>query len=77
MRTTVDLPPGLHEQIRRYAQETGQSVSATVAGLAARGLASQDRDLEVQTNPVSGFPMIDLGRTFTVSQVRDLLDEDE
>ncbi|MDR1117964.1 MAG: hypothetical protein LBL01_01520, partial [Bifidobacteriaceae bacterium] len=62
MRTTVDLPSGLHTQIRQYAAETGQSVSATVAGLAALGLDVRDRALDVRTNPISGFPVIDLGR---------------
>ncbi|MDR1187819.1 MAG: hypothetical protein LBK95_10260 [Bifidobacteriaceae bacterium] len=76
MRTTVDLPSGLHTQIRQYATETGQSVSATVAGLAALGLSVQNRALDIQTNPVSGFPVIDLGRAFAQSEVDELLDED-
>ncbi|MDR1189500.1 MAG: hypothetical protein LBK95_18960 [Bifidobacteriaceae bacterium] len=76
MRTTVDLPPGLHERIRRYSQEQGQSLSSTVAALAARGLADLDWDVEVKVNPVSGFPVVNLGRTFTQAEVEAMLDQD-
>ncbi|MDR2253480.1 MAG: hypothetical protein LBD97_06435 [Bifidobacteriaceae bacterium] len=76
MRTTVDLPPALHEQVRRYAANHRQSISATVAALTARGLGDADRDLDLEINPASGFPAVDLGRAFTQAEVQEWLDEE-
>ncbi|MDR1635360.1 MAG: hypothetical protein LBS27_10680 [Bifidobacteriaceae bacterium] len=76
MRTTIDLPAGLHEQVRRYADEHGQSISSTVAALTARGLTESGWVFDIQVNPLSGFPVVDLGRGFTQAEVDELLDED-
>ena len=39
MRTTVDLPPALHRRARELAKSRGQSLSAVLAELTARGLS--------------------------------------
>ncbi|RIJ70627.1 hypothetical protein D1871_18045 [Nakamurella silvestris] len=76
MRTTVDLPPALHRRAVELAKRRGQSLSATLADLAARGLGQLDEPVVVQTDAVSGFPVISIGRRVTSDEVADLLDED-
>lgn len=76
VRTTVDLPPAVHRRARELAQERHQSLSAVVADLAVRGLATLGAPLEVITDPTSGFPVISLGRRFTSAEVADEIDDE-
>jgi hypothetical protein len=76
MRTTVDLPPAVHRRARELAQERHQSLSTVVAALAVRGLAALGETLEVTTDPISGFPVITLGRRITSAEVADALDDE-
>lgn len=76
MRTTVDLPPGLHRRAVALAEQRGQSLSATVAELAVRGLSQLDEPVVVHTDAVSGFPVISIGRRITSDEVAAALDED-
>ena len=76
MRTTVDLPPALHRRALELAELRGQSLSATLAELAARGLSQLDEPVVVQTDAVSGFPVISIGRRVTSDEVAAALDED-
>ena len=76
MRTTVDLPPDVHERAKRLAAQRHQSLSATVADLTVRGLATLGEPVEVTTDPVSGLPVVSLGRTFTSEQVAALLEDE-
>ncbi len=76
MRTTVDLPPALHRRALELAGLRGQSLSATLAELAARGLSQLDEPVVVHTDAVSGFPVISIGRRITSSEVAAALDED-
>ena len=76
MRTTVDLPPALHRRALELARLHGQSLSATVAELAARGLSQLDEPVVVRTDAVSGFPVISVGRRITSDDVAAALDED-
>lgn len=39
MRTTVDLPPATHSQVRELAKSRGQSRSAVIVDLTMHGLA--------------------------------------
>lgn len=76
MRTTVDLPPAVHEQARRLADEQGRSLSAVVADLAVRGLAHLGEPVRIETSPITGLPVIRIGRPVTAAEVADLIDED-
>jgi hypothetical protein len=74
MRTTVDLPPFLHNRVRRYAAEQGQSLSATVAALTARGLEGLVPGPEIEIDPISGFPVVDLGRDYTTDEAAKVVE---
>jgi predicted transcriptional regulator len=76
MRTTVDLPPELHERARQIARERRQSLSAVLTDLTLRGLASYDEPAVVRTDPVSGLPSVALGRRVTAVEVDEALDEE-
>lgn len=76
MRTTVDLPPVVHQRVREIAAERDLSVSAVVADLTARGLASMGNPTPFQIDPVSKFPMISIGRPVTAVEVAELLDDE-
>ena len=76
MRTTVDLPQALHRRAVELAKLRGQSLSTTVAELAARGLSELDEPVVVRTDAVSGFPVISIERRVTSDEVAQALDED-
>lgn len=76
MRTTVDLPPAVHRRAQELARERHQSLSAVVADLAVRGLATLGEPLKIATDPTSGFPVITLGRRITPRDVADALDDE-
>ena len=76
MRTTVDLPPELHNRVKQLASATHRSLSITVAELAARGLASMSEPARLTTDSISGLPVIDGGRLLTSAEVAELIDED-
>lgn len=76
VRTSVDLPSAVLRRARELAAERHQSVSAVVADLAVRGLAALGEPVDVASDPVSGFPVIALGRVVTSEAVADALDGD-
>ncbi len=76
MRTTVDLPPALHRRAVELAKLRGQSLSAILAELAARGLSQLDEPVVVRIDDISGFPVISVGRRVTSDEVAAALDED-
>ena len=76
VRTTVDLPPDAHERAKRLAAERHQSLSATLAYLMIRGLASLGEPATISTDPVSGLPMLTLGRRVTSDDVAEALDDE-
>lgn len=76
MRTTVDLPPGLHQRALALAKSRGQSLSATVAELAARGLRQLDEPVVVSMDAVSGFPVLRIGRRVSADDVARALDDE-
>lgn len=76
MRTTVDLPPGVHRRARELAAIRGQSLSSVVAELTARGLGQLDAPVVVRTDEVSGFPVISVGRQVTSADVAVALDDE-
>jgi hypothetical protein len=75
MRTTIDLPEDLHKQAAAIARDTSRSLSETVAELMRRGLG-QGRGTEISRSPLTGLPVLHLGRVITTEDVR-ALDDDE
>jgi hypothetical protein len=76
MRTTVDLPPGVHRRARDLARQRHQSLSAVIADLTTRGLATLGDPVQLTTDPVTGFPVLHLGRPITSADVADALDDE-
>lgn len=76
MRTTVELPAAVHRRARELALRNGESLSSVVAALTVRGLAQLDEPVFVTTDPLSGFPVISLGRTITSDEVARALDDE-
>ncbi|MFN8129225.1 MAG: hypothetical protein U0R28_10540 [Candidatus Nanopelagicales bacterium] len=76
MRTTVDLPPDAHRRAKQLAAERHQSLSATLADLMIRGLASLGEPATVSTDPTTGFPVLTLGRPVTSADVAEALDDE-
>ena len=76
MRTTVDLPPAVHQRARELAERNHASLSATLSDLVIRGLADQATPIRLSTDPRTGLPVFDLDRPITAQEVSDFLDED-
>lgn len=76
MRTTVDLPAQVHERAREIARRRDVSMSAVVADLATRGLATLGDPITLETDPISGFPVVSLGYRVTGDDVASALDDD-
>ena len=76
-RTSVDLPPAVRDRVYRLAKERHTSVSKVVAELTTRGLAQLDEPVEIRTHPLTGLPVISIGRSVTNDEVLQFLDEDE
>lgn len=76
MRTTVDLPPAVHQRALEIAKRHGRSLSAVVAELAVRGLAQLDEPVVIRTDEESGFPVVSVGRRVTSDEVASALDEE-
>jgi hypothetical protein len=75
MRTTVDLPDDLLEIARSIARGRKQTLSQAVADMmrASLGVPSS-RDVRI--SPVTGLPVIHLGRPTTLDDVKTLEDDD-
>ncbi|MEB3050981.1 antitoxin [Mycolicibacter sp. MYC123] len=76
MRTTVDLPPEIHQRVMEIARTRGQSLSATVSELTARGLGQLDEPLRISVDHRSGFPVVSIGRRITAADVLEALDDE-
>ncbi|MDO5633415.1 MAG: hypothetical protein Q4G34_00880 [Micrococcus sp.] len=76
MRTTVNLPPALHRRAQDMAESRGMSLSATLAELVSRGLASTETPVELNTDHRTGLPVLTLRRGLTSADVAELVDED-
>jgi hypothetical protein len=76
VRTTVDLPPAVHRRAQEIAKARGQSLSATLAELTARGLGQLDEPFVIRTDAISGFPVLSVARRVTYDDVAAALDEE-
>ncbi len=75
MRTTVDLPPAVRRRAEELAASRGQSLSATIAELAIRGLGQLDEPIRIEIDERSGFPVMEFGRKITSEDVAAALDD--
>ena len=75
-RTTVDLPADVHQRAKQLADDRRQSLSATIADLTMRGLASLGEPAILSVDPVSGLPTLTLGRPVTSTDVAEALDDE-
>ena len=76
MRTTVDLPPAAHRQVRELATARGQSMSAVIADLAMQGLARLSVDVVYTSDAGTGLPVISIGTPVTSDDVAAALDDE-
>lgn len=76
MRTTVDLPAGVHRRARELARQRGQSLSAVLADLTVRGLAQLDEPVRIDVEATTGVPVIYVGRRITSEDVAQALDDE-
>ncbi|MGH3446577.1 MAG: hypothetical protein ACRDQA_06665 [Nocardioidaceae bacterium] len=76
MRTTVDLPPAVRRRAQELAKSRGQSLSAVLAEMTARGLGQMEQSLVVRTDDASGFPVVSIGRPTTSEDVAAALDDE-
>lgn len=77
MRTSVTLPDAAYRRAKIIAQRRNQSLSSVIAEMAIRGLDLEDEPDELGTHPVSGLPVIRLGRPISTEDVARFLEEDE
>lgn len=66
----------MHRRAQALAESRNQSLSATVAELTVRGLAALGEPVEIATDPVSGLPVIRIGRAVTADDVAAALDDE-
>ncbi|WP_100444750.1 antitoxin [Glycomyces xiaoerkulensis] len=77
MRTTVDIPPELHQQALALARDTARTLSDVVAELMRKGLRGDTAPTaDVTFNDRTGFPQLSVGRVVTTEDVRSLEDEE-
>lgn len=76
MRTTVNLPSGVHRRAKELAEQRHQSLSTVIADLAVRGLATLDEPVAVTVDPKTGFPVITFAKRITAAEVVDALDDE-
>lgn len=76
MRTTVDLPSSVLDQVKALAAEQKRSVSATIADLTARGLDDVRGPMKVAYDERTGFPIVRFGRPVTGADIAAALDEE-
>ena len=79
MRTTIDIPPGLHQRLKAYAEQRGESFSDITTEALMRGMAPIETPTTTKVDPVTGLLVFNFGRgrQITSEEVADLIDEDD
>lgn len=76
VRTTIDLPDVLHRLAKNIAHDLDCSLSEAVVWLMRRGAGDGRPAGIVGTDPLTGFPIVHLGRVVTSDDVKALEDEE-
>lgn len=74
MRTTVTLPDSLYTTLVSLSRDRSRSLSATITALITTAL-ERPRSDELRMDPLTGFPLVDIGRVITSDDVAALDDE--
>jgi hypothetical protein len=77
MRTTIDLPPDLHDALKALALHGRGTLSQAAVNLMRRGLGREVSATasELALDPLTGLTVVRLGRRITADDVRALDDE--
>jgi hypothetical protein len=76
MRTTVDIPEDMLQRLRELSKDRRQSLSKTITEVIESGFHKPTHPAAIEINPVTGLPLVYLGRPTTTEDVRSL-DDDE
>jgi hypothetical protein len=76
VRTTIDLPEDLLHSLKAIARDRHQTLSQAATDLIRRSFEPTAAGDDIRLNPVTGLPVIYLGRPTTSEDVRSL-DNDE
>jgi len=78
MRTTIDIPPALHQRLMAYAKTRGESFSLATTEALMRGMASVETASSGRINPATRLMSFnfDRGRPVTSDEVANLIEED-
>jgi hypothetical protein len=74
MRTTIEIPDDLHRIVVAVARDRRQTLSQAVSAILRDALAP-GAEPTVSTDPTTGWPVVRLGRTITMEDVRSLEDD--
>jgi len=74
MRTTIEIPDDLHRIVSAVAHDRHQTLSQTVSTILRDALAPGEEPA-VTIDPSTGWPVVQLGRTITMEDVRSLEDD--
>jgi hypothetical protein len=77
MRTTIDLPPDLHQQARDLAHDRHWTLSEAVAWLMRRGLGEAREEPELIRDELTGLLTVRVGRVITTDEVKRFLEDEE
>jgi hypothetical protein len=70
MRTTIDLPDDVHRAAVLIARDRQQTLSRTVSDLLRLAMTGASRGSTVDISPVSGLPLVRVGRRITQEDVQ-------
>jgi hypothetical protein len=76
MRTTIDIPDDMLQRLREMARDRRQSLGQTIAQVIEAGFDKPSQPGTIEISPVTGLPLVYLGRPTTIEDVRSL-DDDE
>jgi hypothetical protein len=77
MRTTIDLPPELHEQAKAIARDKSWTLSEAVAWLMRRGLGEAKAEPELVRDELTGILTLRVGRVITAEEIKRFLEDEE
>lgn len=75
VRTTIDLPDDLHQQVLAIARDTHRTLSETVAELVRWSLRAGST-AAISRDPRTGLPLTSVGTVVTSEDVRSFEDDE-